>query len=74
MEVGSDWVEEVANGEFAPSSGVLVHPHLHDMTRFACDMVSLETLEAGTVRKALFEKSMFEFGVQVGSGVGIRVP
>ena len=73
MEGGIGWVE-VANGEFAPSSGVLVHPHLHDMTRFACDMVSLETLEAWAVRKALFVKSMVAFGVRVRSGVGMWLP
>jgi hypothetical protein len=54
----------VAKGLYAPAefgSGLLVHPHLHAITRLACDIVSCETLEAGVARKALFEKSIADF-------------
>jgi hypothetical protein len=53
-------VDKVAEGVLASvfGSGLLVHPHLHAITRLACDMVSSDTLDVGTVRKALFEKSI----------------
>ena len=69
VEADEEVCVEVAKGEFAPSlsvPGVLVHPHLHDMTRFVWEIVSFETLEFGAVRNALFEKSMVGFGVQTG--------
>jgi hypothetical protein len=38
---------------------VLVQPHWQDITRFACDIVSSDTLVVGRGgRKAAFEKSM----------------
>ena len=62
-------IDEEAKGAFVPSSGVLVQPHLHAITRFAWDMVSSETLDVGVVRNAGFEKSMMglwiEFAVEV---------
>jgi hypothetical protein len=72
VDVGSGCnVDAVAKGVFAPvefGSGLLVQPHLHAITRFPCDMVSCETLEAGVVRKALFEKSMFDIVSEVENG------
>jgi hypothetical protein len=46
------------------ASGELVQPHLHAITKFVCDMVSLDTLDVdrGT-RKALFEKSILNISV-----------
>jgi hypothetical protein len=67
-------VGEEADGMFVPSSGVLVQPHLHAITRFAWDMVSSETLDDGVVRNALLEKSItrmwIRFAVEVAGDMG----
>jgi hypothetical protein len=61
---GGSWGVEDGAAVCVFGFGELVQPHLHAMTRFACDMVSSETLEIeGGTRKALFEKSILNISV-----------